>query len=341
MLIALLPLVDRMPGISAKATSVKITCWYGKEQVFGQIALTQRWINVLGNISPSENIAETFYEINDQVIPFKLGPDLHRLARSGDFNLDIPLTELTDGVNHLVITAISSNGDTIREDIDLRIYKNRNWPLPYEVDFSEIKRIQESVQVVDGLWKLTKAGIRTVEPYYYRALSIGDTSWSNFEATIKVTIHDWTPSQPGPPTYNVSHFGVAMYWRGHHTDDLQPHRKWFPLGAQGEFLLKEATDSCRWRILLDGGKETKAPIYAVGTNRIQKEQPMWFKAQVTTIENGSTRYLYRQWVDGVKEPEKWDVSGIDEHDYPSGSLCIVPHNSDVTIHQIRIVPLEK
>jgi hypothetical protein len=341
LLVALLPFFSRMLLISDKITPVTINCWYGKEQIFGQIALTQRWVNVLGNISPAERIKETYYQINGLLTPFNLGPDLHRLARSGDFNLDIPLTQLSEGENHLIITAISSDGDTIHEEIVLIVFKNRSWPLPFEVDFSQIERIQETVQVVDGLWKLTKDGIRTTEPYYDRVLSIGDTSWTNYEITIKATVHDWTPSQPGPPTYNVSHFGVAMHWRGHHIDDLQPHRKWFPLGAQGEFLLKEATDSCRWRILFDGRTETKAPNYAAGVNHLRKELPVWFKAQVINLENGSTQYQYRQWIDGITEPENWDVWGVEDHDYPSGSLCLVPHNSDVTIHKIRIVPVKK
>ena len=330
-----------LSGLTDKVTPVVINFWYGKDQVFGQIAITQKWVNVLGNISPVESVKETYYQINDQLTPFRLGPDLHRLARSGDFNLDIPLTTLSEGINHLMVTAIANDGAITSEVISLEIKKNRHWPLPYDVDFSQADRIQETVQVVDGLWKLNDQGIRTVEPYYDRVLSIGDTSWTNYEVTIKVTVHDWTPSQPGPPTYNVSHFGVALHWRGHHIDDLQPYRKWFPLGAQGEFLLNETTDSCRWRILYDGRKDAKLPTYAEDVSHIRKEVPVWFKAQVINLENDSTLYRYKQWIDGAKEPENWDVSGIEEEDDLSGSLCLVPHNSDVTIHRVKIIPVNK
>jgi hypothetical protein len=100
----------------------------------------------------------------------------------------------------------------------------------------------------DGLWCLEADGVRTAAPSD-RVLSMGDRSWKNYEATVRLTIHGFTPSAPGPPTYDVTHFGVAMRWRGYHTDGLQPRRKWYPLGAQGEFLLRQKT--CRWRILFD------------------------------------------------------------------------------------------
>ena len=46
-------------------------------------------------------------------------------------------------------------------------------------------------------------------------------------------------------------------------------------------------------------------------------------------------------VGGSPEPLGWDVEGVEKrkNDYPSGSLCLVPHNSDVTIHEVMVEPL--
>ena len=38
-------------------------------------------------------------------------------------------------------------------------------------------------------------------------------------------------------------------------------------------------------------------------------------------------------------PADWDVQVFERDDYPSGALCLVPHNTDVTIHRVRVTPL--
>ncbi|NND32715.1 MAG: hypothetical protein HKN76_09005 [Saprospiraceae bacterium] len=318
---------------------LKIDIWYGRHQRFGHLGISQRWINIVGNVSSKDSVTECFYILNNRPAqPFQLGPDLHRLAKAGDFNLDLALTTLEEGENRLIISVISGSRQ-VNDTVFLQISKEAKWPIPYEVDFTVVDNLQDVIQVVDGNWNLTKEGVRTVEPYYDRVFCIGDTSWQNYEALVKLTVHDWTPSQPGPPTYNVSHFGIAMHWRGHHEDGNQPRRKWYPLGAQGEFLLKEKSDSCHWRILFDGKNPDKPPIYASGFNSIKKNRIIWVKSQVRNVENGNTVYKFKQWLDGQEEPAEWNLEGTEKGDYSSGSLCIVPHNSDVTIHQVKIDPI--
>jgi hypothetical protein len=168
---------------------------------------------------------------------------------------------------------------------------------------------------------------------------MGDTTWKNYETTVKLTLHDFTPSQPGPPTYNVTHMGVAMRWRGHHVDGRQPSRKWYPLGAQGEFLLKDNPDSCRWRILFDASRN-KPHRYSDKRNSVQTDVPFFLKSQVETLPDGFTRYRFKQWNQGEAEPLEWDVEGVeDTTDFRSGALCLVPHNSNVTIHEVRVEPI--
>jgi len=316
-----------------------IDLWYGAVQHFGGNGQPQRWINVLGTITEPGQVASVTYALNGgSAQPLTLGGDQHRLARAGDFNVELDWNEVHAGDNELLLTATRTDGTPERKRITLRIAKGRTWPLPYHVDFSRTEDLQAAVQVVDGHWRLHDWGVRTAEPYYDRVLTMGDTSWTDYEATVRLTIHGFTPSKPGPPTYNVTHFGVAMRWRGHHRDGRQPGRKWFPLGAQGEFLLKENPDNCRWRILFDGIPE-KPPTWSGQRNTLVLGQPMRVKAQVATLPDGRTRYRFKQWLEARPEPLHWDVEGYETSDYPSGALCLVPHNSDVTIHEVSVEPL--
>jgi hypothetical protein len=300
----------RSTGKKLSATT-PIALWYGPVQHFGQLGKPQRWVNVLGNLANPEQIEAATFSINSgEQRPLALGGDLHRLAQAGDFNAELSWDEVEPGENTLTITVVSAAGNTTTA----------------------------SVQIVDGLWHLEETGVRTAEPYYDRVLSMGDETWTNYQTTMRLTIHGFTPSTPGPPTYNVTHFGVAMRWRGHHTDGLQPSRKWFPLGAQGEFLLKDNLEDCQWRILFDGAKD-KPHKYADGRNTLVIGKPICIKTQVATLPDGCSRYRFKQWTDGQPEPTAWDVEGFEADDYLSGALCIVPHNSDVTIHQVCIEPL--
>lgn len=319
----------------------EINIWYGPVQRFGQHGRPQRWVNVLGNVCNSDRIKSLEYELNHNTLKeLTLGSDSHRLALEGDFNVELAWDELDVGKNNLTIIKTYQNGEVYTSEIVLIIEQEKNWPLPYSVDFTQIESVQQNVQVVDGLWGITPQGLRTKESYYDRVVTMGDTTWQNYEATVRLTIHDFTASTPGPPTYNVTHFGMAFRWRGHTRDGLQPSRQWYPLGAQGEFLLKEDKRSGTWRILFGYGDDSPKPEYADEMNSIQLGKEMIIKGRVRTMEDGRTRYRYKQWMAESDEPDEWDVEGFDEmNDYSSGALCLVPHNSDITLHQVLIEPL--
>ena len=326
------------PNVNAQES---IDVWYGLNQQFGVVGQAQRWINVLGSIGESEHQQALFYRLNGA--PKKqltLGSDLHRLAKRGDFNIELGWNEVTQGENRLVILMESRNEILDSVLVKLHVEKENEWPLPYVVDFVEVKDLQSVVQVVDGNWILTESGVRTSEPYYDRVLSLGDSSWQDYQVHIELTIHGWAPSEPGPPTYNVTHFGTALRWRGHHQDERQPSRRWYPLGAQGEFLLMKSQDSCRWRILFDGGRH-KPQEYGLSNKEVDTNQRMHIKASVKTLADGRSQYQFKQWLSDANEPNGWDVIGLEEKDYPSGSLCLVPHNSDVTLHRVEVKPITK
>ena len=312
---------------------------YGPVQRFGHLGRCQRWINVLGAVDRPEAAEAAFYRVNGgPERPLALGGDRHRLAETGDFNAEVGWDEVSPGDNGLEVRVARRGGGEDRAAVRLVVADGGPWPLPYAVDFSALENLQDAVQVVDGLWRLEADGVRTAAPYYDRVLCLGDRSWTDYETVARLTVHAFAPSEPGPPTYDVTHMGIAMRWRGHHRDDYSPHRKWYPLGAQGEFLLKEGAAGCQWRILFDRPAD-KPPAYAGGRNALELGRPALFKTQVATVPDGRSRYRFKQWMEGAPEPRSWDVEGFEEDDYESGALCLVPHNSDVTIHSVRVEEL--
>lgn len=327
------------PGTSSDMQQPMIRFWYGPEQQFGHLGEPQPWLNVLGNVSFAEQLDSATFSVNGGMErSLSLGGNLHRLALPGDFNIELAWEELQPGSNRVKVNAYSKAGAVIADSMQVQLASGNIWPLPYAIDFTTVNNLQDVVQIVDGDWVLEANGVRTRQRYYDRVLTMGDTTWSDYETTVQLTINDYTPSEAGPPTYNVTHFGVAMRWRGHHADGRQPSRKWYPLGAQGEFLIKENKDSCRFRILFDGGRH-KPQKYADKWNSLVVGRPMFVKTQVATLNDGRTRYRFKQWMATESEPDDWDVEGLEADDYPSGALCLVPHNSDVTIHRVQVEPL--
>lgn len=327
---------------TATVSLPKISLWQGSEQTFGQNGRPQRWINVLGNVSPPASIQDLRFQIDHQdERPLSWGTDLHRLALPGDFNIELPYETISPGAHRLTIRATDLQGNKVSKTATLNVIPTKQWPLPYRIDFSRVSSLEDAVQIVDGHWELTPEGVRTQQRWYDRVLSLGDTSWTNYEARIRLTLHNFTPSQRHAPTYNVTHFGVALRWQGHTKDGRQPSRRWYPLGAQGEFLLANDLDQCQWRVLHNGGPGWR-PTYGNQRHAVTRDTPFWIRAQVFSDSSDRTHYRFKQWASDNPEPEGWAVESSEpgETDLKSGALCLVPHNSDVTIHEIDVRSLQ-
>ncbi len=328
-----------------EGSSLHIDIWYGNHQSFGKPGLTQKWINILGNVYTENGIKGLTYTLNaGQPRELTIGSDLHRLAATGDFNIDIDVNDCNSGENTVVINAIDSIDNATSMQIEFFLEKGNRWPLPYSIKWSEVEKLQDVVQIIDGHWEITEQGLHNLDTYYDRVIAIGDNSWRNYEVSTTVIFHDFVPPSEGPPTYNVSHTAIAMRWSGHDEDDLQPHRKWYPLGATAEFRLTKNLDSCRWRIF-DGPKpnsvnfHTEQPIEEYRKVRLNRKYGI--KHRVRTIGIDSTLYQVKLWPYDEPEPSEWDFQGIEvEENYPAGSALLIAHNTSVTFGDVTVNPVD-
>ena len=324
-----------------ESSTIVIDIWYGDQQSFGKPGLTQKWINILGNVYGRNGIENLTYKLNKgKTEKLTMGSDLHRLAAAGDFNIDIDVNDCKTGKNIVIISAVDSIYNTSTRKVEFFLEKGSQWPLPYIIKWSDVSNLQDVIQVIDGHWEITDQGLHNLDTYYDRVIAFGDNSWENYEVSTSVTFHSFTTPAEGPPTYNVSHAAIAMRWDGHDKDDLQPHRKWFPLGATAEFRLTKDLDSCRWRIF-DGPKpssvdfHTEQPVKDYRSIQLNRKYGM--KHRVKTIGRDSTLYQVKLWLYDEPEPEEWDFQGIEvEENYHSGSALLIAHNTNVTFGDVTV-----
>ena len=322
---------------AAFAEPLSISVWYGETQSFGRIGNPQRWINVLGHVSPPKAISKLTFSLNGEAEqPLSFNEDFKRIAKDGDFNVEFPRSDLRSGENILVIFATNHDGERFERRVQVNYRDKSQWPLPYHIDWSKTKSINEVAQVVDGKWKLTKDGVRSVEPYYDRVIAFGDETWANYEVTTTMTVHGLTAPRKKPNTTGVTHAAIALRWPGHDSDGKQPSVKWHPLGATAEFRLGGDLQDCRWRVF-DGKKQ-----YYVESNRRRKlefNRPYRMKHRVTKLDELWTKYSVKLWPDGSDEPATWDLVRIEERDLDSGSALLIAHHSDVTFGNVAVVPV--
>ena len=361
--ILVLALLSGVVPTCALGEPLSINVWYGNKQSFGKYGHPQRWVNVLGHVAPAQAIGKLTYQLNDATeLPPSFKEDFKRIARDGDFNVEIPRDNLKAGENSLLIIATNHLGERFERRVQLDYHRNRLWPLPYKIDWSQTRSINEVAQVVDGKWKLTKDGVRSVERYYDRVIAFGDDTWKNYEVTTTVTVHGLTPPREKPNTTGVTHAAIALRWPGHDADGKQPTVKWYPVGATAEFRFGGDLQNCRWRIF-DGKKE----YYVESKKRRQLEfnRRYRMKHRVETLEEQSaenlsqnltsaenesrsqadpgirSKYSVKIWPDGSEEPMNWDLVRIEEGDLNSGSALLIAHHSDVTFGNVTAVPIEE
>ncbi len=312
---------------------IRIHLWYGDEQYFGIPGNTQKYINILGNISSIHDIKSAECKINDNApFTFLTGSDLHRLARNGDFNIEFDRHLLLPGKNDVLISVKDSAGNSAFTKMRIHYCDNYKWPLPYSINWDTVKNIQNVVQVLDGKWELTEDGIRILEPYYDRTLAFGDAGWTDYEVKAEVIFHSYTIPYPDPPNYNVTHAAIASRWPGFDTDTYSPHRKWYPLGATCEFRLFKSADSCSFRILGGGSKSNMRPEK---THNVKMGEKYFLKTRCLSLGSDSAVFSARFWNSSEEEPSEWDIEFIKcPEEIKSGCALIIAHHTELTFGSI-------
>jgi hypothetical protein len=334
------------------ASPPTIDFWYGDEQIFGNRGDTQPLINLLGSIRPTSHVGDTWYQFNNgkwkQLV---LGPDLHRLARPGDFNVEFERTKLKEGENTFRIRLHDLWGRKTTGKMSFLYQPGKTWPIPYEVDFSKVKRLQEKVEIIDGKWHLTEKGVRTSEPYYDRQLAFGDAKWSNVELEAEIIFHrhftgfrnrNWN----GPPYLSHAHTSFNLRWGGHPDDGAHPRRAWQNLGslvALRTDLARKKAGSYWWMHYGFGQKGKPAPrsqMLQEQRHQIAFEEPYLYRMRAETLNAGTTRYSTKVWKKGETEPADWQMVGTDlSETLAAGSIVFVVHHSDVTLCRVRVTKL--
>lgn len=331
----------------------EIDLWYGETQRFGHLGNSQTHINILGSITPKSLVADSWYQFNrGKRTRFHLGPDLHRLAHSGDFNIEIDREQLTNGDNQLVIGVYDLWGRFVSQELTIQYTAGQTWKLPYEVDFSQLDRLQDAVDVMDGHWKLTEDGVRTVEPYYDRQFAFGDSTWTNYELRAEILFHNHLPpalgrKTAGPPYLSHSHTSFAMRWRGFPDDGLAPRRDWQNLGG----LIAVRSDrntpqkGCYWWMHFGRGLPGKQGKRSLVTQeqryQITPGDRCLYRIRVETTGDHQTRYSAKLWPLGESEPQDWQMVSTDEAEsLDSGAVVFVVHHSDVTLCNVKVEAIQ-
>ncbi len=319
------------------AGATEIELFQGDEQDAWTNGNPQRWFNVLGNVSDPDGVAELSYRVNgaEDWRPLTVGADDRRLVSDGDFNADIPNSDLSVGANQVDFRVVDELGTVTLKSLSLTAHPRQIWPTTYDVTWAGVSDIADVAQPVDGAWELTPQGLRTSEPGYDRLVAIGDMEWTDYEVTVPVTLHSVDYSGYDAPSYGPG-LGLLMRWDGHYKwDDRQPNWGFEPLGSIGWY---------RWdpdgteRLSLTNGAGNTAVSDSSGF-RVQPGNTYWYKMRVETVD-GSIRYTLSVWKDG-QSPSTGRTLTYDAppDSMQRGSALLVAHHVDATFGDVSVRPI--
>lgn len=319
------------------AGATHLEFFYGEDQDVWTKGNPQRWYNVLGNVSDPDGVAELSYRINGSETwrPLTVGADDRRLAKEGDFNADIPNSDLVVGANLVDFRVVDELGSVTTETLSLNANSREIWPVPYDIDWAGVTDVTDVAQPVDGNWELTPEGLRIEDPGYDRLVALGDVEWTDYEVTVPVALHSVDFSGYEAPSYGPG-LGLLMRWDGHYEwDDRQPNWGFEPLGSIGWY---------RWdpngteRLSLTNGEGNTAASDSSGF-QVQPGKTYWYKMRVETLSSG-IRYTLTVWRDGQSPTSGSSLS----YDAPAdskqrGSLLLLAHHVDATFGDVSVRPI--
>ena len=313
--------------------------WNGLNQSFGQRGNPQTAINILGNVTDPNGIQSLNYTLNGgSPINLRRGPDTRRLLKAGDFNIDIYTSALNNGTNTVLITATNTLSQVSINTVVLNYTAGQIWPTTYSIDWSTAGTIQSVAQVTDGQWTLDSGSIRPTYLGYDRLVAIGDKTWTDYEATVPITISNIDSTGFGPPS-NGAGVGLIFRWTGHTDNPLsgyQPKTGYLPLGAMGWY----SWDGAGSRFSLVGNNL----IHLTPDNTsltLLFGATYYFKMRVQTLAGGGSEYKLRVWQANQAEPTTWLVQGIQSlaNDPPNGSILLGAHHVNARFGNVVITPM--
>ena len=310
-----------------------VDVWYGASQDFGAIGVPQQWVNILGNTSDVDGVQSLGYTLNGgPTRPLSMGADPRRLDETGDFVIELSVDELLPGANQVLITATDTLGNSNTEFVTVNWTPGVTPSLPHAVDWSTAGVIGDVAQVVDGRWALTPGGVRIQDTGYDRLIAIGDRSWTDYEATVVVTVHSIDHLNGDPSPSNGPLVGMGLRWQGHtQLSSEQPRTGFWPVGAYASYHWTP-TGTERFEIFAEG-----LPI-TTGSGSVVIGDTYTFKVRVQTQPSGHGRYSIKAWRAGEAEPG-WAVTLDGTADLSGGSLLLAAHHADVTFGNVNITPL--
>ncbi len=330
---------------SGSATAPVIDVFYGPQQSFGSPGTTQRWINILGNVSdPQDNLQTLTYTLNGGASKtLSVGPDLRRLDTPGDFNIDILRSDLQVGTNTVVITATDTTAEVTQTTVQIQYSDTETWPVAYGIDWSAVSDLTQAVDVVDGKWQISGGTLLTpTVAGYDRLVAVGDSSWTDYEISFPFTVSSFTTDADDPES-NGPGVGVFLRWNGHNdtvAPGSQPQQGFLPDGTNptpigGILWWRDPAGSPPAGLRIQDENATEQALDTGFTLTLGTTYEM--RAQVI----GSV-YRFKVWEQGTAEPGTWSLSfdtGTGGDNPASGSAVIVAHEATVNFGDVIVTPV--
>jgi len=332
--------VEAAPASPQTTTGPTITLWYGATLAAGHRGDPQKWVNVPGNVTSTAPLTSLTYRLNDgPARPLTTGPNDMRLARVGDFNVELDYTDLRAGANTVVIRATDQTAAVTEATITID-YRGGTvtWqPQTYWYDWATAARVDDLAQVVDGHWVLDDGGVRPTVFDFDRLLALGDLSWRDYTVTVPITVYGIDEAGYKAPS-NGPGVGVMLRWQGHYDagNGVWPRTGWRRLGALGWYRWRKAGDIYTegFQLLGHFGRDLGA-----FDRKLTIGQAYIFKLAVQSNADPAipATYRFKVWPAAEAEPAVWDVEKRGIAGEPSGGgLLLVAHHVDARFGAVRV-----
>jgi hypothetical protein len=326
-------------AFQSAADAPVITVWYGADQKFGHKGNPQKWVNILGKVSPS-NVASLTYSINGGAAqPLSIGPDTLRLAQAGDFNIELDYTDLKPGLNPVTITATDSQGGVTQAIVNVNYQGGGlSWPLQqYMYDWASVSRIDDIAQVVDGQWAMDNGLIHPTVLAYDRLVAIGDLTWRDYTVTVPVTFYGIDANGYKAPS-NGPGVGILVRWAGHYDngDGITPGHGWRRLGALAWYRWQRSGEVYTEGLQLLG---RSGRILDTSTRQLSMGVTYFFKLDIQSPASPTApaTYRFKVWPANESEPTAWDFEKVNFSGEPSGgSILLLAHHVDAHFGPVQV-----